>query len=212
MSATATYPSGNASGLWEPRRTLTLEAARRHSQTIRVIRWGLIALCLALIGLLVYEFSGQDEPVIVEIETEGDIVMTNPRYNGKNDDGLPYDLIADQAIRLMGEENIVELVNPILEFYRTGGDERSIVIAKKGSYDDKNKILNLYTDVDLTTDDGNHCITTHARIFTQTKYIEGDDPIQCTGNFGEVNGNAYEIHDNYSRFVFKAGMDAIIEQ
>ena len=126
--------------------------------------------------------------------------------------GLPFYLTADTATRTLENKTDVELLKPVLEFIRENGAEASVVIAETGTYDDVNKILNLRTDVDLKTDDGYSCQTTHARIFAREKRIEGDERIECDGSFGIVNGNAYEINDNYSVFVFKNGMDAIIEQ
>jgi len=72
------------------------------------------------------------------------------------------------------------------------------------------QILNLYTDVELTTDDGNHCVTNHARIFTLQQRIIGDEAIKCDGNFGVITGQTYEILDNYEVFKFKNGMTALL--
>ena len=138
--------------------------------------------------------------------------MINPRYTGRTDDGLPYYLTATEAIRMIGNDDLVDLIDPVLHFYREEGLKESTIVAETGTYDDVKKILNLRTKVDLKTDDGNHCITTHARIFAKAKTVEGDEPIKCTGSFGIVNGNTYEILENYSVFVFKSGMSAILDQ
>jgi len=138
--------------------------------------------------------------------------MISPKYRGRTTDGLPFFLTADTAVRTLANRDEVELENPILEFIRENGAEASLVVAETGTYDDVNKILNLRTAVNLNTDDGYSCKTTHARIFARDKRIEGDERIECDGSFGIVNGNAYEINDNYKVFVFKNGMDAIIEQ
>lgn len=206
------HAASEALGLWEPKRTLTLEAARKHSMRIKLLRRLLLGLCAGLAGYLVYEFATQSNaPIIKDVLTES-VRMVNPRYSGRTDDGLPFYLTADTAIRTLAKRNEVELTNPVLEFIREEGAEVSLVVAKTGTYDDVKKILNLQTAVDLTTDDGYNCKTTHARIFARDKRIEGDERIECDGSFGVVNGNAYEINDNYTVFVFKNGMDAVIEQ
>jgi len=212
MSSTATHDSNDPAGLWEHRRTLTLEAARRHTRRIRIFRWILLAIITGLVVLLFAQFSGQEATTLSEENSGEAVKMINPRYNGRTEDGLPYYLTSKEAIRLEGDKGTVELINPVLHFLREEGAGESIVIADKGIYDDVNKILNLYTSVDLATDDGNRCRTTHARIFTKTKIIEGDEPIHCDGNFGLVKGNAYEILDNYRVFVFKNGVDAELDQ
>lgn len=214
MTATATISSTSDRrisedlGLWEPKRALTLEAALAHTRRIRVLRYVLMALSAALIGVLLWQFlsdQGGYEPVNDPSES---VRMVNPRYSGRTGDGLPFYLIADTAVTRRSDVNTVLLTNPILEFIRDEGVANSSVIAKTGSYNDMSKILELETDVNLETDDGNICDTTHARIFNVEKRIEGDKPISCIGAFGTVNGQSYAIEDAYRTFIFKGGMTA----
>jgi len=198
--------------LWEPRRTLTLEAARRHSMRVRMMRTILLILALLAVAALAWEFYSQPETVREQPVAGQSIKMVNPRYSGRTDDGLPFYLTAQEAVRPTINQETVELINPVLEFYREASTEKSVVIAESGIYNDAEKTLELRSSVDLTTDDGYSCQTTHARVYTKTKDIEGDEPITCTGNFGRVNGNAYEIRDNYTNFTFKKGMKAVLEQ
>jgi len=206
------HAASEALGLWEPKRTLTLEAARKHSARIKFMRRLLLVLCAALAAYLVYEFATQSSPTFIEDNPTESVKMINPRYSGRTDDGLPFYLTADTATRTLANRSEVALVKPVLEFIRENGADVSLVVAETGTYDDVKKILNLRTAVNLNTDDGYSCKTTHARIFAREKRIEGDERIDCDGSFGIVNGNAYEINDNYKVFVFKNGMDAIIEQ
>lgn len=212
MSATASHEVSEALGLWEPKRTLTLEAARRHSVRIKIIRVILIALAGLLIVALFWQFSNQSSGPLVNESPDESVKMINPRYSGRTDDGLPFFLTAGEAVRRNGNEKLVELINPVLHFYREAGVSESLIAAETGTYDDVEKILNLRTTVNLTTDDGTTCVSTHARIFARTKVVEGDEPIKCDGAFGKVNGNAYEILENYTVFVFKDGMDAVLDQ
>lgn len=212
MNSASTHDASEALGLWEPKRTLTLAAARRHSQHVRIFRVILLGLSALLIGLLIWQFTRQTTTSFGPDHPSESVRMINPRYSGRTDDGLPYFLTASEAIRTTSNAEVVELMKPVLHFYRNEGVEESIIEADTGTYDDVNKVLNLNTTVDMKTDDGNHCISTHARIFAKTKIVHGDKPIRCVGTFGTVNGNAYEILENYKVFVFKQGMDAILEQ
>lgn len=212
MSATASHEVSEALGLWEPKRTLTLEAARRHSQRIKIIRLVLIGLAGLLIIALVWQFTNQSSGPPIADNPDEAVKMINPRYSGRTDDGLPFFLTAAEAVRTTSNEKVVELVKPVLHFYREAGVDESLIVAETGTYDDVEKILNLRTTVNLTTDDGTECVSTHARIFARTKKVEGDEPIKCDGAFGKVNGNAYEILENYTVFVFKNGMDAVLDQ
>ncbi|WP_026942488.1 LPS export ABC transporter periplasmic protein LptC [Hellea balneolensis] len=204
--------ASDALGLWEPKRTLTLEAARKHSARIKFMRRALLGICALLAAALIYQFATQSSTIILEDNPTESVKMVNPRYSGRTTDGLPFYLTADTATRTLANRSEVALIKPVLEFIREDGAEASMVVAETGTYDDVKKILNLRTAVDLNTDDGYNCQTTHARIFAKEKRIEGDERIECNGSFGIVNGNSYEINDNYRVFVFKDGMDAIIEQ
>lgn len=220
MTATSSSPShssrdnsvADALGLWEPKRTLTLEAARRHTQRIQMLRRILIGLAALLVLFLIFQFVGRGTKTFDDPNPTESVKMVNPRYSGRTSDGLPFYLTADTATRTMAKRTEVDLIKPVLEFIRAEDAASSFVLADTGTYDDVNKILNLRTDVNLETDDGYICDTTHARIFARDKRIEGDEPIACVGNFGSVNGRAYEINNNYTEFVFKDGMDAVIKQ
>lgn len=216
------HAASDALGLWEPKRTLTLSAARKHTQRIAILRRVLIGASAALVALLVFYFATQSSEVVIEDDPDTSVRMINPRYSGRTSDNLPFYLTSDTATRQLESRTEVALVKPVLEFIRADGAESSSVEADGGTYDDVNKILDLRTDltqpdserqnVVLETDDGYRCVTTHARIFAREKRIIGDEPISCVGNFGTVNGNAYEINDNYRTFIFKDGMDGIINR
>ncbi len=197
--------------LWAPRRTLTLEAARAHTRRIRVLRLLLLMVASSCIGLLVWEFVNQENIEVDDDDPTQSVKMVNPRYSGRTDDGLPFYLTAKEAVRATGDDTEVELVDPVMEFFRDAGTEKSVIVARRGVYDDERKILNLRMDVNLKTDDGYDCDTSHARFFAKSKNIEGDEPISCIGEFGSVKGNAYEILDNYETFIFKNGMSAVLE-
>ena len=202
-----------ALGLWEPKRTLTLEAARKHSKRIQAFRRLLMAVSIGLLVYLGYKFAtGGSNGIGLEDNPTESVKMMGPRYSGRTDNGQPYYLTAEHAIRTLANQNEVQLKNPVLEFIREEGVPSSFIVAETGIYDDVTKVLNLKLAVDLTTDDGNICQTTEARIFTREQRIEGTKRVECNGNFGIANGNAFEIKDKYTTFVFKNGMDAIIQK
>lgn len=214
MTATATISTTGERrisedlGLWEPKRALTLEAALAHTRRIKFLRYVLMAISAAIVGVLIWQFmsdQGGYEPVNDPSES---VRMVNPRYSGRTGDGLPFYLIADTAVRRRNDLNTVLLDRPVLDFIRDEGVGESTVISKTGSYNDMTKVLELETDVKLETDDGNNCDTIHARIFNVEKRIEGDKPIKCVGEFGTVTGKTYAIEDAYRTFVFKDGMTA----
>ena len=196
---------------WAPKRTLTLEAARAHSRRVRVFQIALLAIAAVLVAVLVWEFYTRQPTAIFEGEVDETVRMVSPRYTGRTSDGLPYTLTSNEARRVRGAPNELQLEVPLLNFYRLKGVDASTINAATGIYNDVEQTLDLRADVVLTTDDGNVCNTTHARILLDDKIVEGDEFIRCTGEFGVVEGNAYEIRDNYKTFIFKNGMTGLLE-
>ena len=214
--------ASDALGLWEPKRTLTLEAARQHTARIQLLRRVLVGAAAALVAVLLYFFLTQGPQTDWEDDPDTSVRMVNPRYSGRTADGLPYYLTSESATRQLETRNLVALDKPVLEFIRESGAESSFVEADIGRYDDVAKVLDLRIDAELAddirkdvvleTDDGVRCLTTHARIFAREKRIVGEEPIRCTGNFGVVTGQAFEVNEDYTVFVFKDGMTGLIEQ
>ncbi|PHS42477.1 MAG: LPS export ABC transporter periplasmic protein LptC [Robiginitomaculum sp.] len=209
-SASADIAARPALAYWEPRRVLTLEAARRHSSIIRIARFVLIGFAGFLMLLLLWFFVKTPQSIVSEDNPDETVKMIRPVYKGRTSDNLPYRITADVAVRFIQSPDETKLVNPVLNFLRTNGAEESIVLAANGLYNAETQVLELHNDVNLQTDDGTDCKTTHARIFVKVKRIEGDELIDCTGGFGRAGGNAYEINENYTVLVFKQGMTAHI--
>ena len=199
-------PDGHALQFWEPRRALTLDAARKHSIFVKRARYALIGFALLLAGMLAWYFFTAPPPIPPSDNPEETVKMVNPVYKGRTSDGLPYRLIASDAVRFVQNPDDVNLTDPVLNFLRKEGVEESLINAASGQYDSAQQILELRENVTLKTDNGYVCTSSHARVFVKGKRIEGDEPISCSGDFGVVSGQAFEINDNYSEFVFKNGM------
>lgn len=207
-SADISPTGGQTAEFWAPRRALTLDAARRHSARIYRARQGLIGFACILLAILAYYFISAPKTVLPTDNPDETVKMVNPIYKGRTADLLPYRITADEAIRFIQNPDEVHLTKPILNFLRTKDAKESVILAATGLYDSKNQVLELRQDVNLSTDDGYTCATSHGRIFVKGKHIEGDEPISCAGDFGLVSGKAFEINDGYKEFVFKNGITA----
>lgn len=209
-NAANSHAVSDALGLWEPKRTLTLDAARRHSVRIRLFRKILITTAAGLVAVVAWQFINQPAGFDLVDNPEETVRMVNPKYSGRTADGLPYYLTAAEGVNHANTSTSFNLTSPVLNFYRVPGAEPSTVTALQGVYDDMEKILNLSDDVRLVTDDGYSCLTRESKIFTKDKRISGNAPISCTGSFGDVNGNSYTITQDYTAYTFADGMSATI--
>jgi len=197
--------------LWEPRRSLTLAAANRHTRFVAILRLAFILGAGCVLGLLAFYMATGVGQETVDTGPAGDAVrMTNPQYTGLDGQGVPYALTADYATRALDNPDAVKLIKPVLTFRRLDGAPESTVTALEGLYDSKAQIMELRADVKVRTDDGYSCDTTHAKIFTADRRVTGDEPIKCTGNFGTVQGERYQIIEDYSRYIFEDNVKAII--
>lgn len=214
MSITSVNETNNGDGhalqYWEPRRALTLDAARRHSVIVRRARYFLLGFAFLLVAMLVWYFINAPKPMTPTGNSEETVKMVNPVYKGRTSDSLPYRINADEAIRYFARPDEVNLLNPVLNFLRTEGAAESVIVAASGLYNNTDQVLELRQEVQLDTDNGYRCKTSHARVFVKGKRIEGDEPIECSGDFGAVSGNAFEINEEYTEFVFKNGMSGLI--
>lgn len=190
---------------WEPRRRMTLEAARKRSAVIRILRLSFLilsALIIAVVALyIILNAMRKETPVAPPpVEADGEVRMINPRFTGRDNAGRPYVVIADTAIRRTDEPDTTDLVNPRLD--TAPGSDSSQVTARRGVYQANLKILNLYDHVLFTTPNGYKYKTEHARFFIDTDSIVGDEPVDGTGPMGSVRADRYEIIDGGKKVTF----------
>jgi len=126
------HSTADALGLWEPKRTLTLEAARRHTQRIQILRKVLLGLAGLLAIVLVFQFFEQGTTTFDNPNPTESVKMVSPRYSGRTSDALPFYLTAETATRTMDRQNEVDLVKPILEFIRARGAASSFILSENG--------------------------------------------------------------------------------
>ena len=190
---------------WEDRRRTTLESARRRSMIIRLLRLSFLALAAAIAavvaGYIVMHALRKEEPPAPPPVVEGEEVrMINPRFSGRDKAGRPYVVIADTATRRENDPEVTDLVNPRLD---TAPDpDSSHVSASRGVYDANRKILDLYDDVRLETPNGNIYRTTHTRLFIDSDFIEGDQPVTGAGPLGTIRADRFQVLNGGEKVVF----------
>ena len=217
-----TIPSGldalqpTQRALWEPRRALALEVARRRTAFVRGLRLFFTASALTIAGLLVVQlFLGSSQESVGEAEAvSADVRMTNPRFTGRDESLTPYAITADTAIRRRdAPAGVTELERPRLDYnFLDAGADVSQVLAEAGRYDLPNRTLDLYTGVNFRTRTGYTFDSTHARIFLREERVTGDEAVEGTGPMGTIRADSYEISDGGNRIVFSGNVRARLIQ
>ncbi len=191
---------------WEPRRATTLTAARRRTAFIRMLRFALIGLTGLIVALVAVQILmrslGVEEQAPVTVGE--DARMINPRFTGRDENGTPYVVTADAAIRRRGSDaRVTELEAPQLDYdLITAGEEAEGVLARTGLFDADARTLDLNADVRFRTRSGYEFLAEHARIFLSEERVVGDSPVEGDGPLGTIRADGYEILDGGERVVF----------
>lgn len=191
---------------WEPRRATTLTEARKRTAFIRLLRLCLVALTglivVAVIAQIMMRTLGREDAAPVTVGE--DARMINPRFTGRDENGTPYVVTADAAIRRRGDETrITELESPQLDYdLITAGEDTEGVLARTGLFDADARTLDLDADVRFRTRSGYEFVAEHARIYLSDERIVGDSPVEGEGPMGTIRADAYEILDGGDRVVF----------
>ncbi|MEE2526967.1 LPS export ABC transporter periplasmic protein LptC [Hyphobacterium sp. HN65] len=191
---------------WEPRRATTLTAARRRTRFVRLLRLGLVGLTGLIVALIiaqiVWRSLGTEEQAPVTVGE--DARMINPRFTGRDENGTPYVVTADAAIRRRGEDvRLTELESPQLDYdLIAADDEAEGVLARTGLFDADARTLDLNADVRFRTRSGYEFLADHARIFLAEERVVGDSTVEGEGPLGTIRSDAYEILDGGNRVVF----------
>ncbi len=205
-----------APGSWEPRRVLTLSAARRRTAFIRSLRFAFIGTAVLIVATVLIQLilSNLQPPAGPQEAVGTDVRMINPRFSGRDQNLTPYLLTADSAVRRReSEDGLTDLDRPQLSYdFLAEAAEGSSVLADLGVYDPTNRILDLNTNVNFATDTGYDFATSHSRIYLRDERVVGDEPVLGTGPMGRIRSDRFEIRDGGNHVIFAGRVSARIVQ
>ena len=194
---------------WAPHRQLSLAQARARTQTVRYMRFALVAAAIITLGVFLgfiarhaYERSRGSASAINGDET---VAMLNPRFTGRDGASNLYIITSESAQQRRQNEDLVDLVNPKL----VDSFDREVT-APKGLYDRVNETLDLYDDVLVVDAHGYVFNSTHARVFPKTGYVTGVMPLNGTGPLGDIQSDSYELERSSGIVVFKGRVKTVI--
>ncbi len=130
------------------------------------------------------------------------IRMVGARFQGRLEDGRSFLIGAQQAVRDEREPNMVALIEPIMVVGAETPTPRRIM-ARKGVYDEKTRLLRLTGDVRIDDGAGNRVATQDTVIDTRTGQAVGRQGIQSDGPVGQVSADSYSVKDKGDRIEFR---------
>ncbi|MDX2235831.1 MAG: LPS export ABC transporter periplasmic protein LptC [Hyphomonadaceae bacterium] len=195
---------------WEPTRQLTLEAARRRTRQLSVLRLVFVGLASAsfsaFFGFMTLHaalggFGGADE--LTEVES---LKMVNPRFSGRTGANGLFDVTATTATRRGPQSDLIDLDMPVY----TAADRK--VTARTGVYNQVARTVELNGDVVFTDAGGNTFTSTQAFVDARENRVEGRRAIRGEGPLGSVRADSYEIRDSGDRIVFRGRVKGVVKQ
>lgn len=193
---------------WAPQRRMTLDAARRRSFLVKILRFLFVSMAVLIVGVVVsYIVANSNNPAPdipifpVQVVSEDEMLIRNPVFTGRDDSQSPFSLSADTALQQTGGSGITDLVNPELNTSpeKSGGAN---VTARHGKYDDTGRVLELTEEVTLTTDSGFEYTTPSATIQLSSDEISGNKGVQGEGPLGSIKSDEFKVVEGGERVYF----------
>lgn len=186
--------------------------ARLRARTVRIVRVVAMVLIGALVANIIIQsfMTGEREASLVT-GTVGDAErITNPRFTGRDQNGRPFVLTADSAVRrLAGLGNLTDLENPRIDyaliFAGANRPDASEVLSQTGLYDDRARILRMSGTVRFSTHSGYRFRTEGAALDLAAGVVTGDLPVEGRAPWGGIQAQGFELHDDGRRLVFTGG-------
>ncbi len=183
-------------------RDVAFARARRHSLTVRILRYGIISASVAIVfGLLLttlYDPFGRRAPglSVGKIEFDGArIAMDRPVLSGYGRDGKPYILHALRAVQDRANPGKVELEGIDADMVSSDNSKLHMV-AQNGLYESQIEHMSVSGEVRLNSDAYDIKLKTATLDFKSGIY-NSDDPVVITIRGGtDVSADSIIAADN----------------
>jgi lipopolysaccharide export system protein LptC len=189
---------------WEPKRALSLRAARQRSRLIAALRRFFVAgagasFAAVFVFMALYAIEGGFNAG--QYAATEPLRMINPRFVGRTQGGGPYQLSAELAERPPGENQPIELVAPV---YRT--EAGTIMSAPRGVYDEQAKTVVFDGEVLFADRGGNRFTTPHMVVDLAKGTLTGRGGVTGAGPLGVIQADAYELRDSDRAMVLRGSV------
>jgi lipopolysaccharide export system protein LptC len=193
---------------YTPRRISTL--GRGYSLLVSVLKIGLPIVALVLIGLLIIRLTAeplqqQKEQLAAipkeEKTTPGQIELIKAKYEGVDEQGRPYTVTADRAVRAPDGGETVLFENPVADI--TLQDKTWVAArAKGGSFDHAAEKLLLKGDVSVFHDSGYEMHAEDLQISLKQKTAVTTLPVTAQGPMGTITAQNMSVEDQGDLIIF----------
>jgi lipopolysaccharide export system protein LptC len=182
-------------------------SAFRHSNRVRVLKLSLPLIALFAIGFFSAAtiFAGDPAPAAAEKPAEmsdGRIIMANPKLEGFTGDKRPYKMVAVRAIQESATSPVValETISADLPF---GSQATAKVTAASGIFDNSKSLLDLNSQIQLTTSDGMTANLNTAKVNISTSEMSTDQPVDIKTGSSHITADSMKITNGGKVVIFE---------
>lgn len=189
---------------WEPKRALTLRAARRRSRLIAALRRIFVAAAgasFASVFVFMALYAVEGGFTANQFAASEPLRMINPRFIGRTESGGPYQLTAETAERPRGDNQPIELIAPV---YRT--EAGTIMLAPHGTYYEQQKRIVFHGEVLFSDRGGNRFTTPDMTVDLEHGALIGRGGVTGAGPLGVLQADSYELRERDRAVVLRGGV------
>lgn len=193
-----------ADDVWEPKRALSLRAARRRSRLIAGLRRffvGAAGASFASVFVFMALYAVEGGFNANQFAAAEPLRMLNPRFVGRTERGGPYQLTAETAERAQGPNQPIELAAPV---YRT--EAGTIMMAPRGIYDEAAQTLEFDGEVLFSDRGGNRFTTPNMSVDLAAGTLTGRGGVTGAGPLGVLQADTYELRDSDRAVVLRGSV------
>jgi lipopolysaccharide export system protein LptC len=186
--------------------------AAYHSRLVRVCRRGIpVALLVVLIAVVANAYLKPLE-ILAKLQLDR-FVLNGPKINmdaphiaGYTRDGRPYDLTALTASQDLTNPGVLEMAD-VLAHVTMQDRSKMELTAKTGVYDTKADLMELKTNIVITTSTGYVVHLDEAKIDNKAGRIVSSRPVAVTMTNGTIDAKGLEVIENGDVIRFTNGVE-----
>lgn len=178
-----------------------------YSSFVRIAKLALPVVAIIIVGIVIARLQEDDMRAQLsqiapdEKTTPGQIELVQARYEGRDEKGQPFTVIADKATRPSNTDNVIRLEKPKADIALDSGDWLALH-ADEGHYRDSAQMLKLRGNVKVFHDKGYELDMPTADINLATRHVMSDHPVKGRGPMGAVTGQNLEVRDGGALVIF----------
>jgi len=189
---------------------------RRYTALVRVLRYALPLLAVAIIGLLFSwpYFQAPDSPSEMQ-DVSGQSIVQNellkPRFESRDSQNQPYTITAIRAVQNVSDKDVILLEKPMADITLKNGDWIAIE-AKTGLYMQENEDLTLQGGVKIFHDQGYEFQMSELYVDIQNSKVWSDTPVQGQGPQGQISAAGMEMQTGDGVLIFNGPARLILNR